>query len=110
MGREKAEIKLENMSIYPFAVETALSFEKDIERTAITATDRKILLFAELKNKEDIIKEEIVNEVKKRLESRLENLGLSMVEILVIEHIPLDKRHNGKVNYTELENLAKKYK
>ena len=106
LGRAKAEISVGNEKIYPFSIETILSFEKDIKRTAIISKKGKILLFIEIHYTED--KEEQF-QVQEKLEEKIKELGINTDKIIFIEKIPVDKRHNGKIDYGNLEKLSEKY-
>ena len=105
LGRTKAEIIKGNKSIYPFSVETILSFEKNIVRTAILESKGRILLFVELVafgNEEDF-------EIQDNMEEKINGMNLGIDKVIFIEKIPVDKRHNGKVDYNNLSKIAEKY-
>ena len=106
LGRAKAEISRDSEKIYPFSIETMLSFEKDIKRTAIISKKGKILLFIEIHYTED--KEEQF-QIQDNLEVKINEMGISADKIIFIDKIPVDKRHNGKIDYGSLEKLSEKY-
>ena len=105
LGRAKAEIIKGNKSIYPFSVETILSFEKNIVRTAILELKGRIILFVELVvfgNEKDFETQDI-------MEEKINGMNLGVDKVIFIEKIPVDKRHNGKVDYNNLSKIAEKY-
>jgi acyl-CoA synthetase (AMP-forming)/AMP-acid ligase II len=106
LGRAKAEITLGNEKIYPFSVETMLSFEKDIKRTAIIQKNGKILLFIEIYTTDD---EEEKLHIQEKLKNRLKELEIRTDKVIFTDKIPVDKRHNGKIDYRSLEKLSEKY-
>ena len=83
-----------------------LSFEKDIRRTAIVSKKGKILLFIEIYYTDD--KEE-QSRISEKLEEKIEELGINADKVIFIDEIPVDKRHNGKIDYGSLEKLSEKY-
>lgn len=106
LGRAKAEILSGDKKIYPFSIETMLSFEKDIRRTAIVSKKGKILLFIEIYYTDD--KEE-QSRISEKLEEKIEELGINADKVIFIDEISVDKRHNGKIDYGSLEKLSEKY-
>ena len=78
-----------------FNIESALHAKFDIGKTAVFKNNDKIILVLEKNNK--ISEKEIKNAIY------FEKIS----EIKYVSKIPLDKRHNSKVNYNELKKLLK---
>lgn len=88
LGRYSQRIITDHKVIYPFAVEAAL-FDKGYQAAVIMHNNEPCL----------------VVENKKPNESLVKSFGIN--NILVIEKIPRDKRHNSKVDYEALKSLVK---
>ena len=106
LGRAKAEISRGNEKIYPFSIETMLSFEKDIKRTAIISKKGKIFLFIEIFYTEDKEKQ---LQIQDKLEEKIKEMKITVDKVIFADKIPVDKRHNGKIDYGSLERLSEKY-
>ena len=106
LGRAKAEISRGSEKIYPFSIETMLSFEKDIKRTAIISKKGKILLFIEIFYTEDKEKQ---LQIQDKLEEKIKEMKIAVDKVIFADKIPVDKRHNGKIDYGSLERLSEKY-
>ncbi len=96
MGRCAAKIIDARGTLYPFAVECAALAYPNVKRAALMEQQAKRCLILE-KNDES---EKIVIE---EIEKKLRWAGLD--EIRVIGKIPVDKRHNAKVDYPALKEL-----
>ena len=83
-----------------------LSFEKDIKRTAIISKKGKILLFIEIFYTED---KERQLQIQDELEEKIRAMKITVDEVIFTDKIPVDKRHNGKIDYGSLEKLSEKY-
>ena len=100
LGRVKGRIQIEENIYYPFTVETAFSFCKNLKKSVLTSEDDKLYLFAE-RNPEfkgDLSEED--SEIKRLKEK------FGIFKIIETE-IPMDKRHNSKTDYKRLEELKK---
>jgi len=88
LGRKSAVIEKNNKKIYPFAIEVAAR-EKSQKMAALMQKEHKIILLTEAK---DFV-------------SLFSTLFHDVDEVHYIEKIPLDKRHNAKIDYTKLKKL-----
>ena len=99
LGRVKGRIQIEENIYYPFTVETAFSFCKNLKKSVLTSKDDKLYLFAE-RNPEfkgDLSEDNEIKELK-------EKFGIFKI---IETEIPMDKRHNSKTDYKRLEELKK---
>ena len=98
------KIKNKNMSSLMF--EYVFDALDEIEKTAILK-DKKLVLFVQPKNKK-ILKDSFK---KKKIEKEIYRIckkkDLPVEEIVFTNRIPLDKRHNTKVDYKKLESIYK---
>lgn len=95
VGRCSAAIHRDKQKpIYPFGIECAAMSHPEVERCALLLHDQKITLFIE-------------GETDPEAEAQLFNLlhPLSVEKITSIPHIPVDKRHNAKIDYPALRKL-----
>ena len=99
LGRVKGIIQIEENIYYPFTIETAFSFCKNLKKSVLTSKDDKLYLFAE-RNPEfkgDLSEDNEIKELK-------EKFGIFKI---IETEIPMDKRHNSKTDYKRLEELKK---
>ncbi len=94
LGRCAAQIIDERGTLYPFAVECAASHHTKVKRTALVQHHRRRLLAVELHQRSDNL-----NELRALL------AWANLDEIRVLQSIPVDKRHNAKVDYPALSKL-----
>lgn len=99
LGRVAARIKDERGVLYPFAVESVLSFDESIGRTALTQYRGRRVLIVERNSKSYMTAE---------LAEMLEWANLDA--IIYMDQIPVDKRHNAKVDYSLLNKALEQGK
>lgn len=85
--------------IYPFGVECAAMFSKGITRCALVMHQQKTTLCWQ---------GELSQEAQDTLFNKLKELGVERIHQLTI--IPVDKRHNAKIDYPALHNMLSKIK
>ncbi|MEM7011604.1 MAG: AMP-dependent synthetase, partial [Verrucomicrobiota bacterium] len=89
LGRAGAVTRDDRGELYPFAVETALSFDNSLTRSALLLHENQRLLFIEGKLSVDVSWAQID-------------------KIIPASRIPVDKRHNAKIDYPALRKLAER--
>ena len=100
LGRVKGLIQIEENIYYPFTIETAFSFCKNLKKSVLTSKNNKLYLFAE-RNPEfkgDLSEDNEIKELK-------EKFGIFKI---IETEIPMDKRHNSKTDYKRLEEIVEK--
>jgi acyl-CoA synthetase (AMP-forming)/AMP-acid ligase II len=96
LGRAAARIADDRGVLYPFSVECALSFESRVRRSAIVSVEGKRILFVEWRDGgED---ERAIRDL---------TAWASVDAIHSCRAIPVDKRHNAKVDYVALGRMAR---
>ena len=100
LGRVKGRIQIEENIYYPFTVETAFSFCKNLKKSVLTSKNNKLYLFAERNHefKGNLSEDREIKELK-------EKFGIFKI---IETHIPMDKRHNSKTDYKKLEEIVEK--
>ncbi|WP_369713794.1 AMP-binding protein [Leptotrichia sp. HSP-342] len=100
LGRVKGRIQLGEKIYYPFTVETAFSFCKNLKKSVLTSKNNKLYLFAERNPgfKGNLSEDSEIKELKEKF---------GIFKIIEIE-IPMDKRHNSKTDYKRLEEIVEK--
>ena len=100
LGRVKGRIQIEENIYYPFTVETAFSFCKNLKKSVLTSKNNKLYLFAERNPgfKGNLSEDSEIKELKEKF---------GIFKIIEIE-IPMDKRHNSKTDYKKLEEIVEK--
>ena len=100
LGRVKGLIQIEENIYYPFTIETAFSFCKNLKKSVLTSKNNKLYLFTE-RNPEfkgDLSEDNEIKELK-------EKFGIFKI---IETEIPMDKRHNSKTDYKRLEEIVEK--
>ena len=100
LGRVKGLIQIEENIYYPFTIETAFSFCKNLKKSVLTSKDDKLYLFDE-RNPEFKGNLSEDSEIKRLKEK------FGIFKIIETE-IPMDKRHNSKTDYKRLEEIVEK--
>ena len=100
LGRVKGRIQIEENIYYPFTIETAFSFCKNVKKSVLTSKNNKLYLIVE-RNPEFKGNLSEDSEIKKLKEK------FGIFKIIEIE-IPMDKRHNSKTDYKRLEEIVEK--
>ncbi len=97
LGRCAARVADDRGTLYPFAVECAAHYFETLPRTAFLALDGRRLLIVERPTDAPTPDPETL---KRALAwARLD-------DIRIVDAIPVDKRHNAKIDYTRLRKLA----
>jgi acyl-CoA synthetase (AMP-forming)/AMP-acid ligase II len=96
LGRCAAKVLDTTGVVYPFAVECAASEVPGVRRTAFVTHGERRLLVAELE-------EHAPASVRRLLRERVD--WARVADVLIVPSIPVDTRHNAKVDYRELEKL-----
>ena len=96
LGRCAAKIDDKHGILYPFAAECAISHWPDVHRSALVSHESRRVMVIELHK----------NSADSNLSSLKDTLAWAYIdEIRVLKHIPVDKRHNAKVDYPALHKL-----
>jgi acyl-CoA synthetase (AMP-forming)/AMP-acid ligase II len=99
LGRCSAKIKDERGEIYPFPVECGAMEHPEIRRVAfLSFNGRRILAIESAGTGNETILD--------KLRTELAWAGLD--EIRPFDHLPVDKRHNAKIDYPALRKLFEK--
>lgn len=98
LGRCSAVVNDDKGVLFPFAVEVAIKESFAVKNVALCAFEGKRLLIVENSN-----------EIEKNIAFQKMKDSFSINQIIHME-IPLDKRHNAKIDYGELNKLIKQKK
>lgn len=96
LGRCAARIKDERGTLYPFTVECAVSAHPAIKRAAVTGVNGRRVLALELR-------EHAPFAGKAALGQTIAWAAIDAIQ--VYRHLPVDKRHNAKIDYPALNRL-----
>jgi len=95
MGRCSARISDNDGELYPFTVETVVRCDPSVRRCAMIAYRGERILVIEMQENANL-----------NTESIKENLIWANIhKVLTVPHVPVDKRHNAKIDYPELNKL-----
>jgi acyl-CoA synthetase (AMP-forming)/AMP-acid ligase II len=93
VGRSSARIEDDKGVLYPFNVECAAQFIQGIQHSAMVSHEGRRILLVEKDSPLDT-------------DSIAKGLAWAEVdEVRIVKQIPLDKRHNAKVDYPKLQKL-----
>ena len=95
MGRASAKIQLNEKSLYPFGVECAAMSHPEVERCALIFFENQVTLFIEGPDNKRL---------RTQLLEKLKELSVESIRFTPL--IPVDKRHNAKIDYSELQKLV----
>jgi acyl-CoA synthetase (AMP-forming)/AMP-acid ligase II len=95
LGRCAARINDRHGILYPFAVECAVSFQPEIRRSAVIEHAKRRILMIETSDK---------NLSLAQIQQTL--VWAQINEIHIVSHLPVDKRHNAKIDYPALRRLV----
>ncbi len=98
LGRCGTRIEGNQVSLYPFSVETAVSDIAGVERTALIGADGRRVLAVQ-PNVSD------TRPLERELRTRLAWAHIDAIRFL--KQIPVDRRHNAKVDYPALHRLLR---
>lgn len=97
MGRAEARVTDAHGTIYPFAVETAVSNVRGLRRSALIAHEgRRVLVIQPAPD----APADLIETLRARLH------WANIDEVRVVYRIPLDARHNAKIDYPALRVLV----
>ena len=96
VGRQAAAIRDTRGTVYPFQVEYALSDLEGIRRTALVQHDGRRTLVLEVRGG-------AISTASSKAAACIATHGIE--RIVAVRRIPLDKRHNSKVDYPALARL-----
>ena len=94
MGRTSAVFKVGDRVVYPFSIECAVLHHHLVERCAVVEHGGKFLLCLELNGQGQGLEQ-----------VKADFAEYEYLEIIQLETVPMDKRHNAKVDYPELEKI-----
>jgi acyl-coenzyme A synthetase/AMP-(fatty) acid ligase len=94
-GRVQASVRDSRGTIEPFRVESALSFDPRIERSALSAANGRRVIFVQARRK-------AIDAAG--LKRRLRWAGID--EVRCVRRLPVDRRHNAKIDYTALQAMV----
>lgn len=97
MGRCAARIDDQRGRLYPFTVECAVSAQPDVQRGAVVAHRGWRVLLVEFKRP-------IGAAQVAELMASLAWAGIN--DIRIVKKLPVDKRHNAKIDYSALQQLV----
>lgn len=99
LGRASAKLVDVNGIVYPFAIECAAMSAEAVHRCALVEHGGARVLAVEL---EQGVSEDVASMLQRQL------AWARVTEVLVVDAIPVDKRHNAKVDYPALRALLKR--
>ncbi len=97
VGRCSAAIHKEDKTIYPFGIECAAMSEPGMQRCAVILHNERVTLFIQGDQNESL---------EKQLLQKLKILGVE--QVISITDIPVDKRHNAKIDYPALKSTLER--
>lgn len=101
LGRTSARIECDDKTIYPFAVEAALMNRTGIRRAALLNIKNHALITLEYSGK---YKGSGIKGISPDTRDYLRDQGV--YGLLELQRIPLDKRHNAKIDYAALNSVV----
>lgn len=97
-GRVKDVIRYNGNALQPFLIEQKLDQDMEIQRAAVISHDDQVYLFIQLKNAKCVNQDALVMRVTAIATEFLSPIGLSHVRYCKIVNMPVDGRHNSKID------------
>ncbi|HEY0009179.1 MAG TPA: AMP-binding protein, partial [Tepidisphaeraceae bacterium] len=96
LGRASAKIEDDRGTLYPFAIEAAASEIDGIRRSALVQHNgRRVLVIEPTGTASSDLPQRVMS-----------SLGWAFLDVCrLLPHIPVDKRHNAKIDYTQLRRF-----
>ena len=98
LGRCSAKIEDRRGTVYPFKVECAVRHDPQIECAALVAFRGQRVLVLQARNARALD--------CTRFKTQLPWAAID--RLIAVEHIPTDKRHNSKIDYSQLDSLLQR--
>ena len=100
-GRLKSLIYLENgKAILPLEIESFFNKMNNVIRTALQKIGNDIVLWVQTKNSE------CRNELTEQFKNHISKRDIPIKKLIFLDEIPVDGRHQSKVDYVSLKSLA----
>jgi acyl-CoA synthetase (AMP-forming)/AMP-acid ligase II len=99
LGRASAKLVDPNGVVYPFAVECAVMSNDSVRRCALVQLDGDRVLVVELEPNQSA---GVVTNLQRELS------WARVTQVRVVDKIPVDKRHNAKVDYPTLRTMLER--
>lgn len=96
LGRCAARVSDDRGTLYPFAVECAAHYFEGLRRTAFLASDGRQMLIVERVDRSTTLD---LEPIKRAL------TWAQLNDVRVVDAIPVDKRHNAKIDYPKLRKM-----
>ena len=96
MGRESAVFEIDQRIIYPFSIECAVMHSPIVTRCAVIQYEGRNLLCIESSTTE-------IEPIKSHFSE------YNFLEFILLDSIPMDRRHNAKVDYPALNTILDQY-
>lgn len=103
-GRVKDALQLNTHTVQPFPLEQKLDALDGVIRSALISHNFKLHLFLELN-----LALELGDHLKNQMTQILQSSGEASLEVIRLDHIPVDGRHNSKIDRPELLTRLKKH-
>ena len=97
-GRVKDVIHFNGNTLQPFPIEQQLDQDKDIQRAAVISHDDEVCLFIQLINTKLVNQDALIRRVNAIATEFFSPMGLSHVRYCKVVNMPVDGRHNSKVD------------
>lgn len=107
-GRTKDVVRVNNHTVQPYPIEQVLDQDHVIERAAIIHYQEQVYVFSQLRTKQLINDETLQERIRGIITPFFLPIGVTKVRYVEIENMPVDGRHNSKIDRPLLrEYLAK---
>ncbi|MCX7869974.1 MAG: AMP-binding protein [bacterium] len=106
LGKSEPKFLINNFYLFPLQIEQIIDKTEGVEKSAFIINNNKAFIFIKLKK---IKKNNFIN-IKKTIEQRIKEIlvKLNLDFYIIFRDIPLDKRHNSKVDYQKLTEIISK--
>jgi acyl-coenzyme A synthetase/AMP-(fatty) acid ligase len=96
VGRTKDIIQTDNCEYHPYPIEELLDSIEEVKRSALIQNKKNITIF---------IEGNLLSDLKEKVQKVVKECGIMNFQIKEIKKIPVDDRHNSKINRVKLREL-----
>lgn len=95
-GRIKDVIRINGQTLQPYPIEQKLDQEKGIQRSSVIHYEGEVYLFVQPSQKKTA--SSVIESITRIASDHLSDLGIKHIRYIEIEKMPVDGRHNSKID------------
>jgi acyl-CoA synthetase (AMP-forming)/AMP-acid ligase II len=106
-GRVKDVIQIKGKALQPYPIEQALDQDIDITRAAVLSHDEQVCIFVQVNSQPSCDSSDIKKRIINTIADVLWPIEISSIQYAEIDQMPVDGRHNSKIDRPKLRDGLK---